>query len=54
MLIVACVTGIFNGLIGAVAQIGLAYYCMVVVRSHFNSLVAAQTDVATASVVVIS
>lgn len=32
----------------------LEYYLMVVVRSHLNNLISAQTDSATASVVVIS
>jgi len=55
ILVVACVTGIFaTGLLGAVIQIGLAYYFMVVVRSHLNNLVMAQTDVASASVVVLA
>jgi len=44
----------FTGLLGAIFQIALAYYFMVVVRSHLNRLVDAQADAASASIVVIS
>lgn len=55
ILIVTCVSGMFfTGLLGAIFQIALAYYFMVVVRSHLNRLVDAQADAASASIVVIS
>jgi len=55
LVIFTAVTAIFStGFVGAVFQVIFVYYLMVVVRSHLNNLISAQTDSATASVVVIS